>query len=706
MKPRFNFLQPKRGFVAFAAAFAATLSFSPATTFIWDADPAVTGAQDGSGVWTANSTNFWTGSANASPVKSTSNNNIIQIGNTASGGTVTINNGGALLNYSDSLAGATNSTPFNINRSYTIAGAAAGDGLAVGNITIASGLLVNISAQLTGGTGAGPATPAPRNWTINGSTLNLSGGGRLQNMYNGGAAASIVNVTGTWLTGGLPATGSASTDFTVGGNGTGSQPAVLTVNQNAGSAVTAAQLRIGGGNNQNSDNVSTYNLNGGTLNTSLLALGNSTYAAGVLSKSVLNVNGGSYTNTGELRLGNDGSGGTVNVSGGTVTSSSNLTTLNRYGSALNYVVSSLNISGGVTKMSQIQFGRSTETYLAKSSASVNLSGGSLYLSNATAAFFAGSNSPNLASSINLSGGTLGATANWATAMNINLTNANGGVTLRSADEAGTARNITLNGNLEGAGTLKIGKGAGTGDPFGTVLIAGLSSTYSGNTVLSSGALQTGVALPNAGFSSLGTGDVTVAAGTFLQLQNNQSINDSAKLTFDINAPIDLNFAGIETIGGLTIKGKPSGDIVVPPGTYTADDLFNLYEAGVSGGGVLKIVAAGYTSWAATNAGGQAANLDYDGDGVPNGVEYFFGATGSSFTANPSVVNGKITWPMSASATGVTYKVQTSTTLAAGGWTDVSQASLVVTPGTPTGSVSYTLPTGLPKAFYRLVVTTP
>jgi hypothetical protein len=108
---------------------------------------------------------------------------------------------------------------------------------------------------------------------------------------------------------------------------------------------------------------------------------------------------------------------------------------------------------------------------------------------------------------------------------------------------------------------------------------------------------------------------------------------------------------------------------------------------------------GYSSWASANAPGQTASQDHDGDGVPNGVEYFMGESGSSFTTNPQPVGGVITWPRGADANGVTFKVLSSTDLAT--WEDVTASAV----SNPT-SVSYTLPSGQGKRFVRLEVTAP
>ena len=128
------------------------------------------------------------------------------------------------------------------------------------------------------------------------------------------------------------------------------------------------------------------------------------------------------------------------------------------------------------------------------------------------------------------------------------------------------------------------------------------------------------------------------------------------------------------------------------GTNAAFSGFQLvYPAGV--------VSSGFTTWAAANAGGQTAGEDFDNDGVENGVEYFMGETGSSFTATPSLnASNAITWPASAAYQG-TYEVQTSPDLAT--WTNVDPK-----PVPSGGFLTYTLPPGAPggKSFVRLLVT--
>jgi hypothetical protein len=106
-------------------------------------------------------------------------------------------------------------------------------------------------------------------------------------------------------------------------------------------------------------------------------------------------------------------------------------------------------------------------------------------------------------------------------------------------------------------------------------------------------------------------------------------------------------------------------------------------------------AGGFTAWAAANAGGGPFDGDYDNDGMDNGLEYFFGETGSSFTANPSPVGGIITWPRDATATGVGFRIWKSETLAEGSWVNVTGDATV-----GASTITYQLPPLLPKVFIR------
>jgi uncharacterized Zn-binding protein involved in type VI secretion len=110
-------------------------------------------------------------------------------------------------------------------------------------------------------------------------------------------------------------------------------------------------------------------------------------------------------------------------------------------------------------------------------------------------------------------------------------------------------------------------------------------------------------------------------------------------------------------------------------------------------------SSSFANWATDNAPGQTPNQDHDNDGVENGIEYFMGETGSSFTDMPSLdANNMISWPAEDDFAG-TYEVKTSPDLAT--WTNVDPRPVPVG-----GILNYTLPPSAPggKSFVRLLVT--
>jgi hypothetical protein len=116
-----------------------------------------------------------------------------------------------------------------------------------------------------------------------------------------------------------------------------------------------------------------------------------------------------------------------------------------------------------------------------------------------------------------------------------------------------------------------------------------------------------------------------------------------------------------------------------------------------------VEASGFSAWAAPNAGSQAANLDYDSDGVLNGIEYFMNAA-PGFTANPAFVGNTVTWPnggnIPSSGYGTQFVVQISSDLV--NWEDVPNQNLNSNTDGPGGSLSYTA-SGTGKQFVRLKV---
>ncbi|WP_035605860.1 autotransporter-associated beta strand repeat-containing protein [Haloferula sp. BvORR071] len=165
------------------------------------------------------------------------------------------------------------------------------------------------------------------------------------------------------------------------------------------------------------------------------------------------------------------------------------------------------------------------------------------------------------------------------------------------------------------------------------------------------------------------------------------------------------FVMIQYSGGSLagVFSNANGDVIEDGDTITVgSQLFVLdYDDPAYGGKAVTLTVSqggNYAGWAAANAGGGGADADYDHDGVANAVEFFMGQTGSSFTVNPPIIGGKVTWPKDPQAS-CTYEVQTSEDLAA--W--IPAITGVVDSGT---SVQFTLPASARKTFARLKVILP
>ena len=140
----------------------------------------------------------------------------------------------------------------------------------------------------------------------------------------------------------------------------------------------------------------------------------------------------------------------------------------------------------------------------------------------------------------------------------------------------------------------------------------------------------------------------------------------------------------------SVTSDASGTIL---GTFTAPNpTLGLYGAQLEF--VSSTPPSGYSTWATLHAGGQTPGEDFNHDGVQNGIAYFMGM--NDFATNPGVVNGTVTWPHVGVVSA--FEVQVSSNL-----TDWATATTGVDTSDPS-KVVYTLPTGAPQKFCRLVVT--
>lgn len=266
---------------------------------------------------------------------------------------------------------------------------------------------------------------------------------------------------------------------------------------------------------------------------------------------------------------------------------------------------------------------------------------------------------------------------------------------------GTAANsVVLTGNLgltkEGAGTLTL---------------SGLNS-HTGNTVVNAGTL----ALADNGQLKFVLGATT---GT------NNSLSGAGTVTLDGDFVIDTTAADALADGSWTLESvdtltgaygstfsvvgftEADGDKWTkangPTKVYTFDETT----------GILTLETAGYASWATANGTLQTIDLDHDGDGVQNGVEYFLGGPNGNttgFTGLPGAVAGpgvlSITWlkgPGYVGTYNTDFVVETSGTLS-GPWTPEASPGNVADSAT---EVKYTFPAPLSgKRFARLKVTGP
>ncbi len=184
-------------------------------------------------------------------------------------------------------------------------------------------------------------------------------------------------------------------------------------------------------------------------------------------------------------------------------------------------------------------------------------------------------------------------------------------------------------------------------------------------------------------------------------------------------------AGAETIGSATLiasggtaSDDPVGTYAITPsnatgGTFSAFNYDITYQQGT-----LTVTPATYSQWTANHPtlGSSGAADDFEGDGLPNLVEFYLGLDPTLPTPSPLITEMtggsaiSLTYSRSKSADGVTGTVETSPTLGSGAaWTSVPPADDLFVSETVTHETrraTATIPSGETKIFLRLRVNMP
>ncbi len=298
-----------------------------------------------------------------------------------------------------------------------------------------------------------------------------------------------------------------------------------------------------------------------------------------------------------------------------------------------------------------------------------------------------------------------------------IANGNGDYTLELGSLTGVANSLFRGGNTAtGTTTLQIGNLNGM-DTFsggiangatkimavnkvgtGTLTFAG-NNAYSGNTTVSGGTLALAddaqlrfvIGANGVNNSISGSGILKLDGDFNLDLTGaNQTVGNSWTLVN--TSTLVETYASTFSLVGFTENGN----------VHTLAAGANVWTFTESTGVLTYTVGSSYASWAAANVGGALADVDTDGDGVKNGVEFFMNSP-AGFTANPgpNALN-IVTWinggNIPAADYGTRFLVQTTPDLV--NWSNVLAASLTTNTDS---SLQYTLPTGQGKVFVRLVV---
>ncbi len=500
--------------------------------------------------------------------------------------------------------------------------------VASGNPTVTvnalgTGASVNINTPVVSASGltkAGPGTLLLSGANIyngatnvNAGTLRLGTGGSISTSTVDVALGSLLNVTG----GTLSASGLVN----------------VTAGTSPGSfVVDSGTANLSGGVRSSNNDGAVIRINGGTFNTSNVTIQRNSAAAVAFTSGFI-VTGGTST-VGTIGLGTSNSNGALSVEGGTLTATGAVTVANQAtagrGGALRVTngifnvtdsidgivmsrtsgtntnnVSTATFSGGVSTIEKFTLG--FDNTVSAGSATITVSGGSLYVGSGG---IVKKGATTFNTNVNLTSGTLGASADWASPLNMALPAGNS-IVIQAADASGAPKSITLGGVLSGAGRFtKTGAGAlilnGANTYTGTTTVnagtlrvdGSLSSgggivTVNGGTLSGGGAVNRAVTLNSGGtVSPEGTSAVATLSGASL------TWNGGGRLAFDLGNATDRLALG----GALTKGGAGTFEFVFTPGEGFAE------------GNTYTLVNFGSTNFAAA---------DFTHSGLPAGMKGVF-----------------------------------------------------------------------------------
>jgi len=553
-------------------------------TYYWDADAIASnnvanGPSGGLGTWNAANKNWYNGAAPGTEIVWADGNDAVFAG---TGGKVTVSPTPA----SSFTLGKLTISPTTNPDGYVFTGK-----LAIASTPTAADLILIYGNtqfnSLSSGTRVNTFIDAGKTLTLAGagnSSLNKVTGGSVSITGGTFSAGNVALNTALTQTGGTASATAGGNNPTIGASGTGSwtlsgdqAPAVNV----AGSVNGTVNFDVGSGNSSSNG---TLAINAGTV---------------------------SVTNGAVLRLGVTNGTGTVNVAGGNliVTGSNTAYTTVLAIAALGNGNGTLNVSAGTATVDTIQFGQvGTDTqghpFTAAGTGTLNVSGGALYVGSGG---ITTGTLPAANTAITLSGGTVGATANWLSSLDMTLSNSKT-VTIKAADAADAAHDISLSGNLSGGGALNKTGG-------GKLTLA--SAGYTGATTVTAGTLEVN--------GTLATSGVAVSNGATLQgtgiITNGVSIDGTV-------APAGASSFGTLKFGSATFNAGSVLNIDID--ATGATDLLNVVGALTLTNAKLNVTgAANGSSYVIGNYGSLLGQFDLANSNLPSG--YTVQATGGQIS---------------------------------------------------------------------------